>query len=86
MTFRNIDQTSVDFCAVLAEDCEDVGDEIGDLAFVQVDRVGENIDHEIGVDDGGERREVAVSQFAKLKIKTSFKNKSLLTFLPLCQL
>jgi hypothetical protein len=34
MTFRNIDQTSVDFCVVLAEDCEDVGDEIGDLALV----------------------------------------------------
>ncbi len=32
-----------------------------------MDRVGENIDHEIGVDNGGERREVAVSQFAKLK-------------------
>ena len=83
MTFRNIDQTSVDFCVVLAQDCEDVGDEIGDLALVQVDRVGENIDHEIGVDNGGERREVAVSQFAKLKIKTCFKNK---IFLPLCQL
>jgi len=48
-----------------------------------VDRVGENVDHEIGVDDGGKRREVAVSQFAKLKIKTCFKNK---IFLPLCQL
>jgi hypothetical protein len=42
-----------------------------------VDRVGENIDHEIGVDNGGERREVAVSQFAKLKKKphTFFENR-----------
>ena len=69
VTFCNVDQTSVDFSLVLSEDCEDVRDQDRDLALVQVDRVGEDVDHEVRVDDAGKRRQVVVRQHANLKFK-----------------